>query len=297
MNEKYTNDKLKLDIESAEREKKIEDDKEETARQRRVKRTTDTLENINKVTAAFEQELDKRNALESKQADRAISKQESTIDKQRNLAERGLSNTLAFEEQKREEMELANRDREERNARIQEALQLAQTFNAFLQAALKQTPAPTGVQAITQATTNTFLAKGIAKGLVQFAADGNNMIEGAGTTTSDSIPFMLSKKEAVVKASENIKHNDAVVDLNAGVFGKKWMPIADLDSAERKSTAQNIAGNLAIQNNNEIKQLLTDIKNKPVQMVDVDGLNRLVETVVKDSVKHVTTHVKTRMRV
>ena len=297
LNEKYTNDKLKLDIESAEREKKIEDDKEETARQRRVKRTTDTLENINKVTAAFEQELDKRNALESKQADRAISKQESTIDKQRNLAERGLSNTLAFEEQKREEMELANRDREERNARIQEALQLAQTFNAFLQAALKQTPAPTGVQAITQATTNTFLAKGIAKGLVQFAADGNNMIEGAGTTTSDSIPFMLSKKEAVVKASENIKHNDAVVDLNAGVFGKKWMPIADLDSAERKSTAQNIAGNLAIQNNNEIKQLLTDIKNKPVQMVDVDGLNRLVETVVKDSVKHVTTHVKTRMRV
>ena len=187
LNEKYTNDKLKLDIESAEREKKIEDDKEETARQRRVKRTTDTLENINKVTAAFEQELDKRNALESKQADRAISKQESTIDKQRNLAERGLSNTLAFEEQKREEMELANRDREERNARIQEALQLAQTFNAFLQAALKQTPAPTGVQAITQATTNTFLAKGIAKGLVQFAADGNNMIEGAGTTTSDSI--------------------------------------------------------------------------------------------------------------
>lgn len=297
LNEKYTNDKLKLDIESAEREKKIEDDKEETARQRRVKRTTDTLENINKVTAAFEQELDKRNAIQDKQADRAISKQESTIDKQRNLAERGLSNTLAFEEQKREEMELANRDREERNARVQEALQLAQTFNAFLQAALKQTPAPTGVQAITQATTNTFLAKGIAKGLVQFAADGNNMIEGAGTTTSDSIPFMLSKKEAVVKARENIKHNDAVVDLNAGVFGKKWMPIADLDEVKQKSTAQNIASSLAIQNNNEIKQLLADIKNKPVQMVNVDQLGQLVETVYKEGVKKVTTHAKSRPRV
>ncbi len=297
LNEKYTNDKLKLDIESAEREKKIEDDKEETARQRRVKRTTDTLENINKVTAAFEQELDKRNAIQDKQADRAISKQESTIDKQRNLAERGLSNTLAFEEQKREEMELANRDREERNARVQEALQLAQTFNSFLQAALKQTPAPTGVQAITQATTNTFLAKGIAKGLVQFASDGNNMIEGVGTTTSDSIPFMLSKKEAVVKASENIKHNDAVVDLNAGVFGRKWMPVADLDEVKQKSTAQNIAQSLAIQNNNEIKQLLTDIKNKPVQMVNVDQLGQLVETVYKEGVKKVTTYAKSRPRV
>lgn len=260
-------------------------------------RTIDTLNQINQVTEAFSNELNKRNALESKQADRAISKQESTIDKQRNLAERGLNNTLAFEEQKREEMELANRDREERNAKIQEALQLAQTFNAFLQAALKQTPAPTGVQAITQATTNTFLAKGIAKGLVQFAADGNNMIEGAGTTTSDSIPFMLSKKEAVVKASENIKHNDAVVDLNAGVFGKKWMPIADLDEVKQKSTAQNIASSLAIQNNNEIKQLLADIKNKPVQMVNVDQLGQLVETVYKEGVKKVTTHAKSRPRV
>jgi len=269
----------------------------EQQRQIAVERTDLALKGINEVTGAVADELDKRNALESKQADRAISKQESTIDKQRNLAERGLDNTLAFEEQKREEMELANRDREERNARIQEALQLAQTFNAFLQAALKQTPAPTGVQAITQATTNTFLAKGIAKGLVQFAADGNNMIEGVGTTTSDSIPFMLSKKEAVVKASENIKHNDAVVDLNAGVFGKKWMPIADLDNIERKSTGQNIANSLQFQQSTRIENLLTDIKNKTVQMVDVDGLNRLVETVVKDSVKHVTTHVKTRMRV
>ena len=287
----------KLEIERAKITTELSEAELEQQRQIAVERTDLALKGINEVTGAVADELDKRNALESKQADRAISKQESTIDKQRNLAERGLDNTLAFEEQKREEMELANRDREERNARIQEALQLAQTFNAFLQAALKQTPAPTGVQAITQATTNTFLAKGIAKGLVQFAADGNNMIEGVGTTTSDSIPFMLSKKEAVVKASENIKHNDAVVDLNAGLFGKKWMPVTDLDNVERKSTGQNIANNLQFQQSTRIENLLTDIKNKPVQMVDVDGLNRLVETVVKDSVKHVTTHVKTRMRV
>ena len=295
--EKNRTEQDRITAKSTELVKKAEEEKAKYQKKLTRERTVDTLKNINEVTAAFEQELDKRNALESKQADRAISKQESTIDKQRNLAERGLSNTLAFEEQKREEMELANREREERNARVQEALQLAQTFNAFLQAALKQTPAPTGVQAITQATTNTFLAKGIAKGLVQFAADGNNMIEGAGTTTSDSIPFMLSKKEAVVKARENIKHNDAVVDLNAGVFGKKWMPIADLDEVKQKSTAQNIASSLAIQNNNEIKQLLADIKNKPVQMVNVDQLGQLVETVYKEGVKKVTTHAKSRPRV
>lgn len=295
--EKLKADLIKLETDRVKKTTELSEKELEQQRLIALERTEIILKGINEVTGAVADELDKRNAIQDKQADRAISKQESTIDKQRNLAERGLNNTLAFEEQKREEMELANRDREERNAKIQEALQLAQTFNAFLQAALKQTPAPTGVQAITQATTNTFLAKGIAKGLVQFAADGNNMIEGAGTTTSDSIPFMLSKKEAVVKASENIKHNDAVVDLNAGVFGKKWMPIADLDEVKQKSTAQNIASSLAIQNNNEIKQLLADIKNKPVQMVNVDQLGQLVETVYKEGVKKVTTHAKSRPRV
>ena len=295
--EKLKADLIKLETDRVKKTNELSEKELEQQRLIALERTEIILKGINEVTGAVADELDKRNALESKQADRAISRQESTIDKQINLAERGLNNTLAFEEQKRDELELANREREERNARVQEALQLAQTFNAFLQAALKQTPAPTGVQAITQATTNTFLAKGIAKGLVQFAADGNNMIEGAGTTTSDSIPFMLSKKEAVVKASENIKHNDAVVDLNAGVFGKKWMPIADLDEVKQKSTAQNIASSLAIQNNNEIKQLLADIKNKPVQMVNVDQLGQLVETVYKEGVKKVTTHAKSRPRV
>jgi hypothetical protein len=290
-------DLIKLETDRVKKTTELSEKELEQQRLIALERTEIILKGINEVTGAVADELDKRNALESKQADRAISKQESTIDKQRNLAERGLDNTLAFEEQKREELELANRDREERNAKIQEALQLAQTFNSFLQAALKQTPAPTGVQAITQATTNTFLAKGIAKGLVQFAADGNNMIEGSGTTTSDSIPFMLSKKEAVVKASENIKHNDAVVDLNAGVFGKKWMPVADIDEVKQKSTAQNIASSLAMQNNSEIKQLLTDIKNKPVQMVNVDQLGQLVETVYKEGIKKTTTHAKSRPRV
>ena len=105
----------KLEIERAKITTELSEAELEQQRQIAVERTDLALKGINEVTGAVADELDKRNALESKQADRAISKQESTIDKQRNLAERGLDNTLAFEEQKREEMELANRDREERN--------------------------------------------------------------------------------------------------------------------------------------------------------------------------------------
>jgi hypothetical protein len=295
--------KLKADLEKLERERaktttELSEDELEQQRQIAVERTDLVLKGINEVTGAFAEELDKRNELEAKQADRAISKQEQTIETQQKLAEQGKENTLAFERQKLEEQELARRDAEERNAKIQEALQLAQTFNSFLQARLKQTPPQTSIQAIAGATSDTFLAKGIAKGLVQFAADGNNMIEGAGTTTSDSIPFMLSKKEAVVKASENIKHNDAVVDLNAGVFGKNWMPKSDINKVleSNNSMANNVAQSVFIQQNNEIKDLLLKLVDKPVHQFNVDNFGNIIEGVYTNGIKKTIKHVTSKPR-
>lgn len=301
--EKKIKEKLNADLIKLERDKSktitdINEKELEQQRQINLQKTEIILQDINEVTAAFADELDKRNALESKQADRAISKQEQTIETQQKLAEQGKENTLAFERQKLEEQELARRDAEERNAKIQEALQLAQTFNSFLQARLKQTPPQTSIQAIAGATSDTFLARGIAKGLVQFAADGNNMIEGVGTTTSDSIPFMLSKKEAVVKASENIKHNDAVIDLNAGVFGKNWMPKSDLNKVleSNNSMAQNVAQSVFIQQNNEIKDLLLKLVDKPVHQFNVDNFGNIIEGVYTNGIKKTIKHVTSKPR-
>jgi len=299
--EKKIKEKLNADLIKLERDRsKVTTElAEKEAEQQRLitlQKTEIILQEVNNVTAALEDELAKRNAIEQKNLDRSISQQEKNISTQERLAEQGKVNTLAFEKQKLEEQQLARRDAEQKAAKEAEALQLAQQFNGFLQAALKETPTPTGAEAIMKATKDTFLARGIAKGLVQFAADGNNMIEGEGTTTSDSIPFMLSKKEAVIKASENIKHNDAVVDLNAGVFGQNWIPKADIGKVleSNNSTAQNIAQSIFIQQNNEIKDLLLKIADKPVQQVNVDQLGNLIETVYKDGIKKVTTHINKR---
>jgi len=257
--EKKIKEKLNADLIKLERDRsKVTTElAEKEAEQQRLitlQKTEIILQEVNNVTAALEDELAKRNAIEQKNLDRSISQQEKNISTQERLAEQGKVNTLAFEKQKLEEQQLARRDAEQKAAKEAEALQLAQQFNGFLQAALKETPTPTGAEAIMKATKDTFLARGIAKGLVQFAADGNNMIEGEGTTTSDSIPFMLSKKEAVIKASENIKHNDAVVDLNAGVFGQNWIPKADIGKVleANNSTAQNISQSIFIQQNSAL---------------------------------------------
>ena len=264
----------------------IQSDKVTFLAEREKERTDKTLKGIAQVTTELEKALDSRAQREAKEADRAINKREQSIEIQQRLAERGLDNTLAFERKKLAEQEVARKEAEEKAVRQQQALALAQQFNGFLQAALKETPTPTGGEAIMSATRNTFLAKGIAEGFMQFAADGNNMIEGAGTTTSDSIPFMLSKKEAVIKASENVKHNDAVVDLNGGVFGDNWIKKTDL-----KSTSSNIANSLLIQQNEEVKSLLREIANRPIQQVNVDQLGNIIETVYKNGVKNTTTHI------
>ncbi|MEB3151465.1 MAG: hypothetical protein VKL60_20915 [Sphaerospermopsis sp.] len=288
INKKYYDDVNQIQQESYDKSKEL-------ARQEFNSRVNFANKTAQEIGTAFQSELDARNAIVAKGEQDEIKRGERNIETQRRLAESGAENTLAFEEALAAKRELASREREERVAKEKEAIQLTQAYLNALNARLTQFGANPQT-APAQALADVLLAKSIAKGLVQFAADGNNMIEGAGTTTSDSIPFMLSKKEAVIKASENIKHNDAVVDLNAGVFGQKWIPKADIGKVleSSNSTAQNIAQSIFIQQNNEIKDLLLKIADKPVQQVNVDQLGNLIETVYKDGIKKVTTHINKR---
>jgi hypothetical protein len=265
-----------------------------------AERTVETLAQIGKVTTAFEQQLTNRQALQDSARQYEISQTERQIDTQKTLAEKGLANELAFQEEKRNKQELASRDAQEKQQRQKQAIDLANNFNSFLQARLKQTPPPNEGQAIAGALSDTLLAQGIAKGLVQFAAEGNNMIQGAGTETSDSIPFMLSKNEAVIKASENKKHNDAVVALNAGVFDKLFVPKYEVENVATKlssNTASNIGDSLLLQSNQEVIKLLKEIKEKPTQHIDIDKLGNFVETVYEKGAKNTTIHKpKIRLR-
>ena len=74
-------------------------------------------------------------------------------------------------------------------------------------------------------------------------------------------------------------NNDAVKALNAGVFDKVFTRKSNVD----------VVG-MPIYSDYEVKELLTQIANKPVQMVDVDKMNNLIETVYKGGMKVKTTH-------
>ncbi len=277
VDEQLNIDLQKLDSERNKAQKTAEEKEAEELQKIENKKTEIVLDELSKVTSIISSELDKRDDLRNQQAEKEIEKTQNAISRQQELAEKGLDNQLAFEQANLEKRELAQRDALERQARQKEIIALTEAYLNAYNAELKQPDADPNTAAVL-ALKDVLLAKGIAKGLVQFAADGNNMIEGPGTQTSDSIPFMLSKHEAVVKAEENIKHNDAVVALNAGVFDKLYVPrgAVSMDNAKVSyGISENIYSSIIIQQNREMLSKLDEISAKPVPSFDVDGLKGL----------------------
>ena len=224
---------------------------------------------LKSITDEFDKSIERANDSKLNAINEEITAREKAETRQQQLAEQGFDNTLAFEQQKRAQAELERKEALEKAERDKQRAQLIDAyFNAFNARMSQEGADPNRVPA--QAFEDVLKAKAGAFAVAQFAAEGNNMIEGPGTTTSDSIPFWLSKKEAVIKASENIKHNDAVRALNAGTFGQLFAPVDQLKEAGRP---------IAIVDNDRVISLLEDINAKPVQTVDVDGLGNLIETI------------------
>lgn len=261
-----------------------------------VRQTELVVENINKVSTAFSEALDQRFDQQSNRQQRQIDRTNANIAKQQDLAARGQANQLAFEEANLARQQLAQEDAAKRQAKIQDAIQTTQALLNAYNAELAQpgsNPATAGARAIA----NVLLFKGLAKGIVQFAADGNDDVQGPGTTKSDSIPFMLSKHEGVVKAEANMGNKGVVKSLNEGTFKDLYVPKYEIAKQNTGDTATNIANSLILQSNEKIEKLLTELVEKPVQMVDVDSLGNIIETVYRKGVKTVTVHKNSKGRI
>lgn len=242
----------------------------------------------NAVLSEFGNEIDRRQELAQTANQIEQNRIQRNIEQQRALAERGRDNNLAAEEARIQKAEQARLEAEKKAQKEREIIQWTEAYVNALNARLKQ-PGINPNLAPLEALKDVMLGKAIGKTLVQFAADGNDDVQGPGTTTSDSIPFMLSKHEGVVKASANMENRGVVSSLNDDTFKQKYIPIEE---------AQNIGGtsydlislNALARQNGKIVSLLEDIKEKPVQMVHVDSFGNLIETLHEQGMKKVITH-------
>jgi hypothetical protein len=265
----------------------------EELKQIEIKKTTLIVNELQKVTSAVSEELDNQNNLRNLKADKEIQKTKTSIDRQRELAEKGAENTLAFEEAQLAKRELKQQEALEKQARQKELIQLTEAYFNALNARLTEVGGNPDTAPV-RALGDVLIAKGVAKGIVQFAKDGNEMVTPSGVGGQDGvddIPFMLTKGEAVIPKKANIENHDAVKSLINGNFEQLYKPVY-----ENKDTASNIYNSLLIQQNDKIISKLDDLIAKPVQQVDVDSMGNIRESILKQVQKTVIIHKqKTRI--
>ena len=243
-------------------------------------RTEKQAENDLKVTKKYNEEItrlllieiDKRSEKEQDAFNRDLKKRAETIDIQRKLAEDGIENQLAFEEAQRDKTELKKREAEEKAQKEKEITQLVDAYFNALNARL-QTKGTNPSTAAALALSDVLLAKGISKGIAQVAKDGNEDVQPlngvGGQIGVDDIPFMLTRNEAVVTREANMKHKGVVKSLNDGTFEQKF---------------QN-------KDNEKMITLLEEIKNKPIQQVNVEGITAIIESVYSNNRTDIIKHV------
>ena len=259
-----------------------------------IEKTKEIISELQKVTSAVSDQLDKQNDKQNDAKEKEIDKTKTNIERQRELAEKGAENTLAFEESQLAKRELKQKEALERQAKEKELIQLTEAYFNALNARLTEVGGNPDMAPI-RALGDVLIAKGVAKGIVQFAKDGNEMVTPSGVGGQDGIddiPFMLTKGEAVIPKKANIENHDAVKSLINGNFEQLYKPVG----YENKDMANNIYSSMIIQQNEKIMNKLDALIDKPVQQIDVDSMGNIRESIIKQVQKTIIVHKqKTRI--
>jgi len=243
--------------------------------------------NAGQLLDAISSSLDKRAEREQEAIDKRQEANETEIDRQRDLAERGLTNQLAFEEQKKAQLELA----EQAQAQKEKNRELLLGFLKSWQGYAETDP--------NTALSKAFKDLAIAKGAdVLFAATGAENIDGAGTATSDSIPSMLSKGESVITAKGTSEAPGLATAWNNGMLNeyivKTYLPKTS------GSFAENVYSSAMLHKLDAVKSELQAVKqaiyNKPETTVQLNNLGEVIESkVIAGVTKRIT--FKNRKRI
>lgn len=273
---------------------------EERKRQIRIEKEQKFIDELSNVTDSVSNALEQLNNNRQDYLNKEIQRGEKNIDRQLDLAQRGLDNQLAFEEQMQAKRELQQKQEQER---VQKQQRIFQLLNAYYNAynAYLQQPNSNPDLAPEQAIKNVALADAVAKGVIQFAKDGNEDVQPINGTGGkigvDDIPFMLTRNEAVITREANLKHKGVAKSLNDGTFDKLFIPKSELEDMKMLSvtnTAQNMYNSMLLQTQIETKNYLKELAERPTQHISVDAVNNIVESYISNNKRVNIIHKKQR---
>lgn len=285
------NNKLRIDIEANERAKNKElkalrkEEKQEQERQ-----TQETLDSINNINEAIFDGLDKRSEKRQSIIEQEQEDNEKAIDRQSELAEKGLDNQLAFEEQKKAQLRLKEKQEKEKQARIEEAQQLASAFFEFLKERAKENPNTAPARALG----DVLIAKGVSKAIAGLYEGSESVSEKDSVFVldqpKDNLLIPLHKGERVMGYEDSMKLKGMTNDelVRAGEMYKMGLFIPE--DVSRKQIAENAVNSMLLK---KIDELTSTIKNKKELSVDWDSFGARVERIVENGQIQVIRKIKT----
>ncbi len=287
-------DLLKLKNETNKKTAESEKANAELTQAIEIKKTQLIVAEIQKVTQSIESELNNRNELNNDSLQKEIDKNKENIDRQRQLAERGAENTLAFEESQLAKRELKQKKALEKQAREKEALQLTEAYFNALNARLTEVGGNPDTAPV-RALGDVFLAKGLSKAFTSLAGfyEGTERVEHdlQGNKVHGGVDGYFLKvhgTERIMNGAQNNKvgdiDNDTLADIAYNYRLGNLMPIEQIREASEsisKGSAHNIYDSILVQQNAKIVSTLEEIANKPSSQITLNEFNEIQEKIYK----------------
>jgi hypothetical protein len=257
---------------------------------RKKKQREDAIEQAEQLAKIAADGLNKAAELRKEKNEEEIELRKSNIDRQQELADKGLANTLAFEKKKLAEAELRKEEEKQRDIRRAKALLY---MNATIEYA-KQDPNSAPFKALAQVI--------IAETIAGAFKDGVENFQGKGTETSDSNLILFSKGESVATAKGTKENPGLVTAMNEGrveeYFKQNYLmntnfgaptiaPVVDMSAPVQELKRLN----------NQIKNLERAILNKKETVTHWDTHGNMVVNEVSNGMRQTIKYVKAKPRI
>lgn len=294
--EKYKNDSLALAREKAAELKGINQQELDDKKKNEAEKLAAERKVQKQVLQGIEQGTKRRSEIIQNGLNAEIKKQDEAVQRQQELAAKGLDNTLAYQEKKREELQAKLEREKEAERRREEALRLSDAFLGSYQTRLDNKQNTT--QALAGALADTLIAKAISSTIAGAFAGGVEDFQGKGTGTSDSNLIAFSHGESVVTAKATQQYSGLVTAMNKGLVDEyvRQMILPNMDEAPKANSSSFQSAAIVYTLTKELGELKQAIKNKQEIKVNWNAQGERVEEIVKDGMKTVIKHVTTGKR-
>jgi hypothetical protein len=260
-----------------EAQKKI-DDLNKAATDKRVK---EALTETDKLISATDKYLKLKYQKQQDFIKQEIEENKSAIEEQQRLAERGLANTLAFEEAKAAKLELERKKQQEKEVKQQKIIAFYNLFSSYA-----KTDPQTALQ---KATFDTILSELVAGSFyvgtekVSDDLSGNKFSSGR-----DGYIIRADGDERIFTGEDNkrigdISNHEAANILEAYDKGILF----NYGNIQAETSTNQSSDRISLMMLSKLDSIASEIRNKPVISNDFSNFPEMIQTTIKGSVKEI----------